>query len=150
MTLTMKKLIFIFASIALFLTVSCQEKLGKAFPFSGDWHYTAEENGVVEDVWVSFNEDGTFEMFQMIGDGPYWYSTGEFEYDSKTEILKGIYSDRYPWKYEYSISVSGGTLVMTAVGLENYSVTYTKGTIPAEVREKSLPLTKAESVERYL
>ena len=39
---------------------------------------------------------------------------------------------------------------MTPVELEGYFVTYTKENIPSEVREKSLPLTKAETVERYL
>ena len=146
----MKKLIFIFASIALFLTTSCQEKMNQTLPFAGDWHYTAEENGVAEDVWVSFSSEGTFEMYQKIGEGPYWYSHGEVSFDSASDILTGVYSDRYEWKYSYSISVSGNTLVMTAVEVEGYAVTYTKGTIPAEVREKSLPLTKSESVGRYL
>ena len=146
----MKRIISIFAIFALFLVTSCQEKAGRAFPFAGEWHYTATENGVAEDVWVSFLADGTFEMFQQIGEGPYWYSYGEFTYNAEEEVLSGIYSDRYRWKYDYSVSVSGKTLVMTALGVENYSVTYTKESIPSEVREKSLPLTKSESVERYL
>ena len=127
---------------------SCQEKAGRAFPFAGDWHYTATENGVAEDVWVSFLADGTFEMYQQIGEGPYWYSYGEYTYTDG--VLAGVYSDRYRWKYDYDISVNGNTLVMTALGVENYSVTYTKETIPSAVREKSLPLTKSESVERHL
>ena len=146
----MTKLIFIFTILALFVATGCQEKAGHSFPFSGDWHYSDTENGVDEDVWVSFLSDGTFEMFQKIGEGPYWYSYGEFTYDSHAGILTGVYSDRYRWKYDYEISVSGKTLVMTAVGVENYSVTYNKENIPAEVREKSLPLTKSESVERHL
>ena len=146
----MKRLFYIFAALILFVATGCQEKLGQSFPFEGDWHYTAVENGVSEDVWVSFAADGTFEMYQKIGEGAYWFSHGDFTFNSESNELSGVYSDRYPWKYTYGISVSGSTLVMTAVGLENYSVTYTKGTIPAEVREKSLPLTKSDSIERYL
>ena len=116
---------------------------------AGEWHYTAEENGVTEDIWVSFSEDGTFEMYQKIGEGPYWHSEGEYELSS-SKILSGVYSDRYPWKYSYKISISEKTLVMTAVELETYVVTYDKAEIPVEVRQKSLPLTKSESVERYL
>lgn len=146
----MKKILHIFALIALFVATGCEKVAGPSYDFVGDWHYTAEENGVAEDVWVSFSSEGTFEMYQKIGEGPYWYSHGEFSYDNSADILKGVYSDRYEWKYTYDISVSGNTLVMKAREVENYSVTYTKETIPAEVREKSLPLTKAESVERYL
>lgn len=146
----MKKIIYIFAILALFVATSCQKDAGQAYKFVGDWHYTATENGVAEDVWVSFSGDATFEMYQKIGDGPYWYSKGEFEYDEQTGVLAGVYSDRYPWKYSYAVSVNGNTLVMTAVEIEGYSVTYNKETIPAEVRAKSLPLTKAESIERHL
>ena len=144
----MKRIISIFAVLVLFVMTSCQEKTGRAFPFAGEWHYTATENGVAEDVWVSFLSDGTFEMYQQIGEGPYWYSYGEFTYNEG--VLSGIYSDRYRWKYDYEISVKGNTLEMTALGIENYSVIYTKESIPSEVREKSLPLTKSEATERYL
>ena len=146
----MKNLIYIFVILSLFVTASCQKEGDQTYKFVGDWHYTATENGVAEDIWVTFSADETFEMYQKIGEGPYWYSKGDFEYDSQTEVLSGVYSDRYPWKYTYKISVSGNTLVMTAVELEGYSVTYTQEAIPAQVREKSLPLTKAESVERHL
>ena len=29
---------------------------------AGEWHYAGEENGMAEDIWVSFAEDGTFEI----------------------------------------------------------------------------------------
>lgn len=116
----------------------------------GDWHYTAEESGVKEDIWISFAQDGTFEMYQKIGEGAYWSTTGEYTYNEEDQSLTGVYSDRYPWKYSYKVSVTSTSLVMTAVELENYSVEYKKETIPAEVREKSLPLTKSVSVERHL
>lgn len=116
----------------------------------GDWHYSAEEGGVKEDIWISFAADGTFGMYQKIGEGPYWHSEGEYSLDAETKVLSGVYSDRYPWKYSYKVSISDRTLVMTAVELETYVVTYEKAEIPVEVRQKSLPLTKSESVERYL
>lgn len=117
---------------------------------AGEWHYAGEENGVAEDIWVSFAEDGTFEMYQKIGEGPYWLTKGEFELDPETKVLSGVYSDRYPWKYSYKVSISDKTLTMSAVELEGYTVIYGKERIPVEVRQKSLPLTKSEAVERYL
>ena len=146
----MKKLFYIFTA-SLLIAVGCTKDASKVMnQLSGDWHYAAEENGVKEDIWISFSEDGTFEMFQKIGDGPYWYTSGEFEYDVDSKVLSGIYSDRYPWKYTYAITLTEKTLQMAAVELASHSVTYTRESIPAQVREKSLPLTKAEAVERYL
>lgn len=148
----MKKILYMIAAAAvLLLGTSCQKDSDAlTAKLAADWHYTAQENGVAEEVWISFTADGTFEMFQKIGDGPYWYTKGEYALDSKTKVLSGIYSDRYPWKYSYKVSISDKTLVMTAVELETYVVTYEKAEILVEVRQKSLPLTKSESVERYL
>lgn len=139
------------AAAVLLLGTSCQKDSDAlTAKLAADWHYTAQENGVAEEVWISFTADGTFEMFQKIGDGPYWYTKGEYALDSKTKVLSGIYSDRYPWKYSYKVSISDKTLEMAAVELEDYKLTYAKETIPAQVREKSLPLTKSESVELFL
>lgn len=148
----MKKILYMIAAAAvLLLGTSCQKDSDAlTAKLAADWHYTAQENGVAEEVWISFTADGTFEMFQKIGDGPYWYTKGEYALDSKTKVLSGIYSDRYPWKYSYKVSISDKTLEMAAVELEDYKLTYAKETIPAQVREKSLPLTKSESVELFL
>lgn len=147
----MKRTLYILTSILILLATACEE-IGSSFvdKIVGDWHYTATESGITEDIWLTFAADGTFEMYQKIGEGPYWHSTGEFTADSETKILTGVYSDRYPWKYSYRIDVDSGTLQMTAVEAESYSVTYTRETIPADVRDKSLPLTKSETFERYL
>lgn len=148
----MKKILYMIAAAAvLLLGTSCQKDSDAlTAKLAADWHYTAQENGVAEEVWISFTADGTFEMFQKIGDGPYWYTKGEYALDSKTKVLSGIYSDRYPWKYSYKVSISDKTLEMAAVELEDYKLTYAKETIPAQVREKSLPLTKSEPVVFFL
>lgn len=154
----MKKIFYIFV-VSLLVLAGCTKDGRVVSQLAGDWHYTAEENGVQEDIWISFTEDGIFEMYQRVtadvdadGNpaGAYWHSTGEFEYDADSKVLAGIYSDRYPWKYSYRIAITDKTLQMTAVELETYVVTYTRETIPSAVREKSLPLTKSEAVERYL
>ena len=148
----MKKILYMIAAAAvLLLGTSCQKDSDAlTAKLAADWHYTAQENGVAEEVWISFTADGTFEMFQKIGDGPYWYTKGEYALDSKTKVLSGIYSDRYPWKYSYKVSISDKTLEMAAVELEGYKLTYAKETIPAQVREKSLLLTKSEPVVFFL
>lgn len=149
----MKRILYIFASavMTLLFSVSCEKDENYMMEqMAGDWHYSAEENGVTEDVWVSFAADGTFEMYQKIGGGAYWYSTGEFVVGHKSGTVSGVYSDRYPWKYSYKVSVNGKKMVMTAVETDSYSVTYTRGSIPSEVRQMSLPLTRSEQMERHL
>lgn len=133
------------------MATSC-EKTGNSLidKIIGDWHYTATENGISEDVWLTFTADGTFEIYQKIGEGPYWHSTGEYTADPDTKILTGVYTDRYPWKYSYKVEVGSGTLQMTAVELEGHTVTYTREPIPADVRDKSVPLTKADAADFVL
>ncbi|MBQ8838001.1 MAG: hypothetical protein IJ005_01635 [Bacteroidales bacterium] len=148
----MKKIIYLIAA-AFIAAVGCQSEHDRMVEqLVGDWHFAGEESGVKEDIWLSFSADGGFELYQKIGEGPYWLSTGEFTLDADKMVLSGLYSDRYPWKYDYKVSIGSDSLVMTAVGVEDYSVTYGRESIPASVRNMSLPLTKSDSDsgERYL
>lgn len=146
----MKKILYIMAA-ALIAAVSCQKDGDRVLEqISGEWHYSATESGVAEDVYVAFSEDGTFEIYQKIGEGPYWYSTGDYKLDAESMVLSGVYTDRYPWKYTYKVSVSDKTLTMTAVEQDGHSVTYTRESIPVQVRQMSLPLTKSEPVVLFL
>lgn len=136
---------------ALVAAVSCQKDGDRVLEqISGEWHYSATESGVAEDVYVAFSEDGTFEIYQKIGEGPYWYSTGDYKLDAESMVLSGVYTDRYPWKYTYKVSVSDKTLTMTAVEQDGHSVTYARESIPVQVRQMSLPLTKSEPVVLFL
>ena len=146
----MKKKLYIMAA-ALIAAVSCQKDGDRVLEqISGEWHYSATESGVAEDIYVAFSEDGTFEIYQKIGEGPYWYSTGDYKLDAESMVLSGVYTDRYPWKYTYKISVSDKTLTMTAVEQDGHSVTYARESIPVQVRQMSLPLTKSEPVVLFL
>ena len=146
----MKKILYIMAA-ALIAALSCQKDGDRVLEqISGEWHYSATESGVAEDVYVAFSEDGTFEIYQKIGEGPYWYSTGDYKLDAESMVLSGVYTDRYPWKYTYKVSVSDKTLTMTAVEQDGHSVTYARESIPVQVRQMSLPLTKSEPVVLFL
>ena len=136
---------------ALLMAAGCQKDETRTLEqISGEWHYTATESGVTEDVYLSFSADGVFEMYQKVGDGPYWFSSGEYRLDAESMVLSGVYTDRYPWKYSYKIYVNEKTLTMTAVELEGYSVVYSRESIPAQVRQMSLPLTRSGEVEFFL
>lgn len=145
MNLNMKRIIYlIFAAFSFAFLTGCQSESERVMSvLVGEWHYSGTESGVTEDVWIAFSADGTFDMYQKVGDGVHWHTAGTYVYDASANSLKGVYSDRYLWKYDYTISVGGNTLEMKAVQLPTYVVKYTRETIPAEVREKSLELTKA-------
>ena len=147
----MKKILYIISAIAtLLFASSCEKESGVLNQLAGEWHCTVEESGVTQDVYLSLGTDGQFEMYQKTGEGPYWYSSGKYTLDTETMVLSGVYSDKYPWKYSYKVAVSASSLQMTAVENETYVVSYSKETIHAEVRAKSLPLTKSESAELFL
>ncbi len=132
------------AALALAAMAGCQKEDDRVMEMlAGDWHYSGTEQGVEIDVWMSFHADGTFDMWQKAGEGAYWYSAGVFDVDVQKSLLTGVYEDKCPWRYDYKYKVSGSSLTLSAVGEESHSYTYAKGTVPAEVIEKSLPLTRA-------
>lgn len=113
----------------------------------GDWHYAGTENGITEDVWLSLSADETFEMYQLIGEGAYWRSTGTYDVDIESGVISGMYSDQTPWGHDYEFSVSGNSLTLTAVDVPGYNTKYKREVIPDEVREKSMDLTKSDASE---
>lgn len=144
----MKRILYniIMAAAVLFLAVGCQKESERVKEMLvGDWHYSGTEQGVAEDVWLCFSADGTFDMYQKLGDGVHWHSTGRYTIDVDKKVISGSYSDKTPWRYDYKYSLSGSSLVMKAVQLESYSVSYSKGTVPSEVLETALELTKAST-----
>ena len=145
----MKKIIFraFVAIAAVVLSMGCQSEGQKNLEqIVGDWHYNGAENGVQEDVWIVFSQDMTFELYQKVGDGVHRSITGRYSINADKKIISGMYEDNYPWKYDYKFEVKGNNLVLTAVS-DTYSVTYTRGIVPAEVRQMSLPLVKSISAE---
>lgn len=145
----MKKIIFraFVAIAAVVLSMGCQSEGQKSLEqIVGDWHYNGAENGVQEDVWIVFSQDMTFELYQKVGDGVHRSITGRYSINADKKIISGMYEDNYPWKYDYKFEVKGNNLVLTAVS-DTYSVTYTRGIVPAEVRQMSLPLVKSISAE---
>ena len=66
----------------------------------GEWHCTAVEFGA--DVYASFEEDGDFDLYQMLGEGRYRHYTGSWSI--KGDILSGTYSDGAVWGSSYKMS----------------------------------------------
>lgn len=148
----MKRIIsnIIFATVIAFGLVSCTKTDKNMEAIAGEWHWQGTEGGVEIDIWIGFNEDGTFELYQQIpgladdDQGRYRRYDGTFTFDGT--LLNGRYSDGTYWKHSYSVTVSGDRLKMDYVG-EDYSLTYEKKAIPFNVRKYSTAPLKSMTEE---
>ena len=107
----------------------------------GEWCYS---EGDVE-VYMAFSKNGKFELYQKMGEEFIrYYYTGTYEFDG--EILTGMYTGYIPFAHDYKVSRSGDKLTLTSVSEPDYKVTYTKKSIPEEVRTHFIPVTKSAEV----
>ena len=134
----MKKIIskVIFATVVALGLIACEKTDKNLENIAGEW-YLQEDN---VEVYIDFNSDGTFEMFQNIsvnenGNNPrYRLYTGTFTYDGI--FLTGVYSDKSQWAYSYQATVSGDNLTMTFTDKgKEFVRTYARKVIPFTVRK---------------
>lgn len=111
---------------------------------AGDWYYETVEADTPVQVYVSFAEDMTFELYQKVGDGAFRKYTGTYTFDGT--LLDGVYSDKAPWKEAKSVTIDGDSL--TVVGVKTgETITYVRKLVPATVRYhysdalKSMPVS---------
>ena len=107
----------------------------------GEWCY---EEGEVE-VYMAFSKNYKCELYQNKGDEYIrYYYTGTYEFDG--EILTGMYTGYVPFAHEYKVSRSGDKLTLASVSDPDHVVTYTKKSIPEEVKTHFIPVTKSAKV----
>ena len=132
----MKKILAFAALMAGLLLTSCKEK-EDPLNIIGTWSLktvqtkAASMGGTSVDVYIVFNEDNTFSLYQKIGSaGRYTSFTGTWSLLETT--LTGKYSDGKQWgsSYEVSQDKERTTLVLSSPG-EEYS--YAKASLPAEL-----------------
>lgn len=147
----MKKFfVLILMIVSSLFSVSCtKDALVKEADLVGEWNCVEVESGITSNIWLSFAADGSFELYQQIGDGVAHKYRGVYSLDAEG-VLSGIYSDNKTWKYEYSVTLKNNTLTMTATTNKEHVTIYTKGSIPQEIREKCLEMTKSSAVEEGL
>ncbi len=86
------------------------------------------------DVYLNLQEGGSFEVYQMIGQGRFRRYTGTWKLEGT--LLSGTYSSKKPWGSSYQVSADGNTLTLTSTTSGEVD-TYTKTTIPASVKEEA-------------
>ena len=132
-------------AILLVATAGCK-KTPKPDPVPscvGEWQLSQIETksvsyaGQTVDVYVSFLEEGTFELYQMVGQGRFRKYTGSWSLDGS--VLSGTYSNKKAWGSTYQVSGENGTLVLTSEKSGEVD-TYRKTSIPESVKAEAYEL----------
>ena len=135
----------LFAAAAILVLASCvksEEALVKNL--AGDWYYETVESDVPVQVYVSFANDMTFQLFQKVGDGAFRRYTGTYTFDGT--VLDGVYSDKSTWKEAKNVTIDGD--VLTAVGVKTgETITYVRKLVPATVRYHYTDAVKSMALE---
>ena len=139
MQIVMKKIFVLLAFAAALLFTSCGETQ-KEEPLNiiGTWNLktvqtkAASMGGTSVDVYIVFNEDNSFALYQKIGAAGR-YSSFSGTWSLLETKLTGTYSDGKRWGSDYEVSQNPErtTLVLTSAG-EEYS--YSKAILPAELQ----------------
>ncbi len=151
----MKKIIYtIFAVCAAAIVSGCQKDTVEInSPMVGEWHlasWMSESQPEDFDVYISFRNDGTFQMYQKVETPAFVMFSGN--YSVSGSVISGTYSDGLPWSTSYSFSLSEDNSVLTMTSqTQNAEVSvYERAEIPAEVFDSPLLKSGEESVRRFL
>ena len=122
-------------------------ELKLADKLAGEWHCIVEQYNA--DVYVAFYADGKFDEYQHLGEGGYRHYAGSWTLEK--DILNGSYSDGIEWGSSYKVSFDGETMTLTAQNESQEALTYTKETIPAEVKDSAIEpfASRAEEDTRW-
>jgi uncharacterized protein (TIGR03066 family) len=130
----MKKLLIMLAALTLICVTGCKKenkKVDYKSAIVGQWHCAPADMDA--DIYVEFEKEGNFSLYQQVGEGRYRKYTGSWTCEGNT--LSGVYTDGTPWGSSYQMELNADTLTMTALNGSNEVMTYVKQSIPDEVLE---------------
>ena len=148
----MKRLhILSFVSAAMLFFASCSNGGNESEPqdtrIYGEWHLVLWNAAAPSDfdVYVAFNADNTFEIYQRIEQVGYQHFSGTYLLQGNR--LSGKYSDNIPWGSTYEITFGTDDKVMTMVSESSVGETsaYERSVIPQAVKENKWTVAKSYS-----
>lgn len=141
----MKKSIYILIALLLVATGCKKDKpVDYAKLIIGEWHCAPET--FEADVYLALDTDGTFDLYQQIGEGRHRHYSGEWEINEN--VLSGIYSDGQAWGSNYQVSFSGGdAMSLKALNGSEEVMKYSREAIPSEVIEGSIEVKSAVDMD---
>lgn len=129
----MKRLLYIISAVLLLASCGGKNENDTKNPAEmilGEWHSTSLV--VSGDIYLDFNEDKTFEMYQKIGEGAYRLYRGKWNIENN--ILTGKYNDGENWAASYDVTIEGKSLTLTSKNDAAEVSKYASCTIPEEVK----------------
>ena len=139
----MKRIAYIFAAIMLLASCNGKNpdsgKLTLEQQLYGEWHST--KLSIAGDIYLDFNEDKTFELYQQIGQGSYRLYRGTW--GLQENLLTGKYNDGESWATAYEITVSDKSLTMVSKNDAAEQSLYSKKDIPSEVKDNCITVVKS-------
>lgn len=111
---------------------------------TGTWHLASWTGLTSADIYVSFNENGSFDLYQRLYSPIYEHLTGSWSLDG--DILSGTYDDGIPWRTDYKVRINASGDMLTLVATDNAEdkATYNKAEIPEEILSGDLSLKSSE------
>lgn len=100
-------------------------------------------------VYIDFNEDGTYDMYQQVYDLSFEKFSGAYAISG--DVVSGTYTNGDMWKSDYKVSLDAEGKVLTMISQEDVPVTgvYEATAIPEEVRAEG-DATRAAEVVPFL
>lgn len=129
---------FICALAVLFTFVACNKPDNEVkLDITGDWQISRIDvkstalGGVTIDVYLRFEADQSFQIYQMLGSGRYRVYSGTWKLEDN--VLTGKYNDGKAWGASYIVSREGDTLTLTSQTSSPETDTYKRTSIPKTV-----------------
>ena len=140
----------IFSLVVLFAMtlVGCENNKpndGKSGALRGEWVLTSWNDAAPEfNVYIDFNSDGTFEIYQQVWSFDYELYTGT--YTVKGDIVTGVYADGTNWACGYKFALADNTLNMYSQEDMSIASVYEACEIPAEIKAEATATRSVETV----
>lgn len=114
-----RRIVLFFAVAAMCVLSSCKKDGGASASLVGEWELSdvdfVTRSALVGDetvtVYLRFSADGTFALYQIIGEGRAVSFSGTWQLSG--DILSGAYSDGTRWSSSYVVSVGKDRLTLT-------------------------------------
>lgn len=138
--------IFSLAMLLVLAVVGCKPHSNQGGgELTGEWTLVSW-NGTEPEfkVYIDFNENGTFEMFQQVWSFDYEYFEGTYTING--DIVTGSYSDGTNWACGYKFESLDGQLKMASQEDQSVVSIYDSCTIPAEIKTEATETRSAEVV----
>jgi hypothetical protein len=134
------------AMVMLLALVGCESNKGnKGSNVAGEWQLVQWNEATPEfNVYIDFNADGTFEMYQQVWSFDYELYTGKYVITG--DVMTGTYADGSNWACGYKVNVVDGQLTMYSQEDQSIASLYEKCTIPEEIKAEASATRSMEVV----